>query len=152
MRRADPGSARQARPWEAAGVSRATFYRHLARERETITPPADETGKHETGKALPPETEAVRQQQHETIPRETRTLPLLTSCSGADRCCQCNGERDGQEAERVIGGNRVLLHAECARFYVLERDPRHGARFRWPWFPGDIAALPGNAVRFRGAK
>jgi hypothetical protein len=135
-RRIDQASARQTQPWREHGMSRATWFRQRAR--------AGEAGKTaepgETGKPAPDETKMLRQREtikpdaHETIkPPETGPpLRLIESRRGPGRCAQCDDLRDGTETEHIINGARVLLHPECAPYYVKLHDEFHVRRWNPP--------------------
>ena len=114
MQRAEwlAGSLSRSRPWEARGMSRASWYRHGK--------PA-ETGPEQRETGPLPETGA----RPETGPPAGSALPLITSSYGPGYlCAQCNGLSDGLEREVIVGSTRVLLHRECERFYERS-DTRH---------------------------
>ena len=111
MQRAEwlAGSLSRAKPWEAAGCSRRTWYRRQQVAQVEV--------------AQVPEV-AVAQVSEPPL-AQVPQLPLITSSYGPGHlCAQCNGLSDGLEREVVVGGARVVLHPECERFWS-NPDTRH---------------------------
>jgi hypothetical protein len=104
------------RPWEAEGVSERTWYRR----RQVAEVPVAEVAEVPVALEVP-----VAEVLEVPVAQVSEPqLPLIASSYGPGRCAQCNGLRDGQEREVVIGQKRVLLHDVCERFWRNE-DTRH---------------------------